>query len=127
MSASLAVQKLVAASLAAIPGITGVYDGPPADAAPPYLVIGSDVVTDWGTKTAAGHEHRLSIGVWDSGPGTVRAKALMGLVEAALLAMSGSSGGHSVASVRFMRSLALTDPGGWTQGIVDIRVRSISN
>ena len=124
MSASLAVQRLVVAALAGIPGVTGVYDGPPVDAAAPYLVIGPDVVTDWSTKTETGHEHRLAVSVWDAGPGTARAKALMGPVETALAALAGRRDGHSVVSSRLLRTLVLTDPEGWTQGIVEVRVRS---
>jgi hypothetical protein len=124
MSASLAMQRLLAAALAAIPGITGVYDGPPPDAVAPYLVIGPDVVGDWSTKTEPGHEHRVSIAVWDAGPGAARAKALMGQVEAILAGLGGSQGGHLLVSTRLLRTLVLTDPEGWTQGLVEFRLRS---
>ncbi|WP_409049850.1 DUF3168 domain-containing protein [Sandarakinorhabdus sp.] len=59
MSASLKLQKRMVAALTGMAGVTGVYDGPPADAAPPYLVVGPDLVGDWGTKTETGHEHRV--------------------------------------------------------------------
>lgn len=126
MSASLAVQRMVAAALAGIAGVTGVFDGPPPDAIAPYLVIGSDIVTDWSTKTETGHEHRLSVSVWDAGPGAARAKALMGAVETRLAALAGSRDGHVIGSTRLLRTLVLTDAEGWSQGIVEFRIRSLA-
>lgn len=124
MSASLAMQRLLMMALAGIPGISGIYDGPPVDAAPPYLVIGADLVSDWSTKTEIGHEHRIAINVWEAGPGAARAKAIMGLVEARLVALAGSRGGHVLVSTRLLRSLVLTDAEGWSQGIIEFRLRS---
>lgn len=125
MSASLVVQRLLVTALAGVPGVTGVYDGPPADAVAPYLVIGADLVTDWSTKTETGHEHRITITVWDAGPGTARAKAVMGAVETAVAALTGVRDGHVVVSARLLRTLVLTDAEGWSQGIVDFRIRSL--
>ena len=126
MNASLAVQILVAAALADLPGVSAVYDGPPPDAVPPYVVIGSDLVTDWSTKTETGHEHRVSVNVWDAGPGAAPAKAVMGVVETALAAMTGARDGHRLVSVRLVRTLVLTDAEGWTQGIIEFRMRTIA-
>ena len=125
MSASLAMQKLAVAALATINGINGVFDGPSPDAAPPYLVVGPDIVAEWSSKTFDGHEHRLGVTVWDAGPGTARAKRLMGEIETRLAALVGAADGHRVASARLLRTLALTDPEGWTQGLVEFRVRSL--
>jgi hypothetical protein len=127
MSASLAVQRLLAAALAGVPGVTGVFDGPPVDAAPPYLVIGGDVMTDWSTKTETGREHLLRVSVWDAGPGLARVKPLMAAVDAAVSALSGSSGGQRVVSARFVRALVLGEPDGWTQGLMEFRVRSLAD
>jgi hypothetical protein len=124
MNASLAMQELVMAALADLPGVSGIYDGAPPDAVPPYVVIGSDLVTDWSTKTETGHEHRLAINVWDAGPGAAAAKRLAGAVADRLAALAGAHGGHSVVSSRLLRSSVLTDAEGWTQGIVEFRVRS---
>ena len=124
MSASLAVQTLMAAALADLPGVSGVYDGPPPDAVPPYLVIGSDLVTDWSTKTEPGHEHRLAINVWDAGPGAAATKRLMAGVIDRLVALSGAQDGHRIVSSLLLRALVLTDADGWTQGIVEFRVRT---
>lgn len=124
MSASLAVQRLVCEALGAITGVTGVFDGPPPGQASPYLVIGPDIVTDWSSKSAIGREHRVSVSVWDAGPGAARAKALAGAVEAALRDLAGVNGGYRVVSSLFVRSLVLTDAEAWSQAIVDFRVRT---
>jgi hypothetical protein len=124
MNASLAIQVLVMAALADLPGVNGVYDGPPPDAVPPYVVIGSDLVIDWSTKTETGHEHRLAITVWDVGPGAAAVKRVTGAVADRLAALSGVHGSHHIVSSRLLRSLVLTDAEGWTQGIVEFRVRS---
>ena len=126
MSASRAVQKRVAAALAGLPGVTGVFDGPPPDAVPPYVVIGSDLVTDWSTKTETGHEHRLAINVWDAGPGTAAAKTVMAAVTVRLAALAGVQDGHRIVSALLLRQLVLTDAEGWTQGIAEFRVRSVA-
>jgi hypothetical protein len=125
MSASLAVQRLVHGALAALPGFAGVYDGPPADAAPPYLVIGPDSVGEWGTKTEIGHEHRVAVSLWTDAPGMAAAKALLGPVEAALLALAGARDGHRVVTCRLQRCAVIAQPGGWTQGLVEVRVRTV--
>ncbi len=124
MSASLAVQRLVAAALADVPGITGVHDGPPVDAASPYLVIGPDLVTDWSTKTEAGHEHRIGVTAWADGPAAAPLKVILGAVEARLATLGGAREGHRIVSARLLRSLVLTDPEGWSQGIVEFRIRT---
>lgn len=125
MSASLALQRMMVAAFTGLPGITGVYDAPPPDAVSPYIVLGSDVVTDWSSKTGIGHEHRLAINVWEAGPGTARAKALMGAVEATMRGLSGGRDGQVIVLVQPVRTLVLTDAEGWTQGILEFRVRTV--
>lgn len=126
MSASLAAQRLMMTALGDIPGLSGIYDGPPPDAASPYLVIGADTVTDWSTKTETGHEHRIAVNVWEAGPGTAPVKAMMAEVETRLANLSGARDGHRLVSSRLLRTLVLTDPEGWSQGIVEFRLRTIA-
>jgi hypothetical protein len=128
MSASLAMQRLMRAALAGVAGVSGVYDGPPVDAAAPYLTVGPDLMTDWSTKTETGHEHRVQVRVWDeragSATGSARLKPLMGEVEAALAGMTGAVDGHVLVSSRLVRALVIRDSGDWTEGLVEFRLRS---
>ena len=126
MSASLAVQTLARAVLEGIEGVTGIHDGVPPGAPGPHIVIGQDIVTDWSSASFTGHEHRIAVSVWDAGPGTTRAKALAGSVEAALAGLAGDGGGHRIVSSRFVRSLVLTDAEAWTQAITEFRVRTVT-
>lgn len=121
MSASLAVQAALRDALA---GLAPVFDTVPVSSPAPYLTIGPDSMIDWSTKTSAGREHRVLIGVWDDAPGRQRVKALLGQVEAAVLGLSGTTGGVRIAHVLFVRSFVERDPEGWSHGVAEFRVRT---
>jgi hypothetical protein len=126
MGAGLAMQRLVVAAVVGIDGLSGVFDGPPTGAVPPYLVIGPELITDWSTKTEFGHEHRVQLRLWDDGRSAARIKPLMGAVEAALAGLSGSADGHRLVSSRLVRMLVLTGDDDWTQGLIEFRLRSVA-
>ena len=125
-SASLAVQGMVAAALAAASDllVTGVFDWVAPDAAAPYATVGADAVTDWSTKTGIGHEHRVQISVWDDQPGLTRLKNLAAAAEDAVRTVAGSGGGHRVVSVLFVRAVFLKGTDGWNQASLDFRIRT---
>jgi len=124
MGASLAMQRLMVAALSGLDGVNGVFDGPPADAEPPYLVIGPELLSDWCTKSGAGHEHRVQVRVWDRGRSGARVRPLMAAVEAALADLGGTLDGHRLVSSRFVRATVLGDGDDWIQGLVEFRLRS---
>lgn len=124
MSASLAVQRVIHGALATLTGVTGVFDGVPADATAPYLTLGPDLVSDRSHKTGIGHEHRVQINIWDDRPGSTRVKSLAAEVEARLRVVAGTTDGHRIASAVFLRSFVAASPGGWTQGVVEFRIRT---
>lgn len=126
MSASLAVQKALFAALeTALAGrVSGVFDAVPADAALPYATIGPDVTSDWSHKSGQGREHRVSVSVWDAGPGVAAAKVLIGLAEAALLALAGDIGGHRIAGVTYLRGFVAREPGGESRALAEFRIRT---
>jgi hypothetical protein len=127
MSASLAIQSLIVAALKAAPDLatlTGVFDGVAPDAVAPYLTVGADSMTDWSHKTGTGHEHGVHLSVWDDRPGTARVKTLAAAAEAALRVTGGSRDGTRIASVAFVRTVVVKDPGGWTQAAIDFRIRT---
>jgi Protein of unknown function (DUF3168) len=124
MSASLALQQAVVAALADLPGLTGVFDGPPVDAAAPYAVIGPDLLTDAGTKTEVAHDHRLLVTIWDDRPGMARIKALMGAAEIRLRALAGDWDGHRIVNARLLRASLGDSDNGWRPGVIEMRLRS---
>lgn len=122
MSASLAVQTAVVAALADMPGLTGVYDGPPADAAAPYAVIGPDLVNDWSSKTEIGHAVRLVVTIWDDRPGAARLRGLLGVAEQRLRALAGIHAGGRIVVVQLLRSGVAAPQDGWRPGSIEMRV-----
>lgn len=126
--ASLAVQKALVAALRAEPTLTntvsGVFDSVPVDAALPYVTLGADIASDAGSKTGSGREHRVTINVWDAGDGVANVKALLAMVEAAVLRLGGEQDGHQIVSALIIRSFVTRNPDGASQGVAEFRIRS---
>jgi len=122
MNSDIVVQKALVAALATLEGV-GVFDGPPARAAYPYVAIDGGFSTDWSTKTAAGREHRIAVTLWDDGRSAARLHALMAEVGSAIEAMPRALEGCRVASLVFLRSRVTRDAAGPWAGIVEYRVR----
>jgi Protein of unknown function (DUF3168) len=121
------VQEAVVAALQnSVPvmaAATGVYDGPPARAAFPYVSIGDGLTSDWSSKTALGREIRVALTVWDDGEEPARLHGLMSDVEEAVAGIERDLDGWRVASVVFLRSFIARTPGGPWAGLVEYRVR----
>lgn len=124
MSGSIGVQKAVIDALAGLTGLTGVYDGPPADAAAPYAVIGPHVVAEWGTKTEIGHDHRLLLTFWDDQPGSARLKRLLADAEQRLLRLDGMWDGHRIVNSRLVRIEVGDTDDGWRPGRIEMRMKT---
>jgi len=126
--ASLALQRGLVAALrgdaALMAVVSGVFDGPRPAAVLPYLTLGPDVVSDAGSKTGSGCEHRLTVSVWDEGPGVAGAKGVMALIEAAITGLSGALDGHVLVWARVSRSFTTADVEGATRGVLEIRART---
>lgn len=124
-AAGLALQRALFAAIEAQAELAGVYDHVPPGATYPYAVIGPDVVTDAGTKTGDGREHRLSVAVWDGGASCARIKRLMAGIEAAVTAMPAALGdGQRLVGMRFLRSFVDPAPGGPVRGVIEFRART---
>jgi hypothetical protein len=124
MSSSIGVQKALVDALAGLNGLSGVYDGPPADAPAPYAVIGPHIVVEWGTKTETGHEHRLLLTLWDDQPGSTRLKRLLAEAEQRLVALSGQWEGHRIVNARLTRSEVGEADAGWRPGRIEMRIKT---
>ena len=129
--ATIAVQAAIAEALRnsapVMAGVSGVYDGPPARAAFPYIAISDGSGSDWSTKTAPGREIRAALTVWDDGEEPARLYGLMHDVEQAVAGIERDLDGWRVASVAFVRSFIVRDPAGPWAGLVENRIRVMAN
>jgi hypothetical protein len=128
-----AVQVVQAAAIAALEAhpvllqsLSGVYDGPPVRAAFPYISVSGGLSSDWSTKTAVGREIRLALNIWDDGEEPAKLHNLMSHAEEAIAAIARDLPGWHVASNVFLRSLVARDAAGPWAGLVEHRIRILS-
>ena len=124
MSAGGALQVVLAARLASVSDLAGVYDGPPARAAYPYVVIDSGNESDWSHKSGDGREVLVGVTVWDEEP--ARLQMLADAVEGAM-AQAGSPIGWSLVSLRFLKRRIVRDVAGPWAAAMDFRARLLSD
>ena len=123
MSAGGALQAALAALLSGDARLSGVYDGPPARAGFPYLVIDAGSESDWSHKSAAGREVLVALTVWDDAP--ARLAELADAVEAAAAGVGGVAGWQLV-SMRMIRRRTVRDVAGPWATAIDFRARMLS-
>jgi len=123
VSAGGALQTAIAAALAGVDGLSGVFDGPPARASYPYAAIDATTETDWSHKSGDGREVMVAITLWDDQP--VRLHELADVVEAAV----GNLGiviGWQVVTMRLVRRRIMRDVAGPWAAAVDFRARMLA-
>jgi hypothetical protein len=125
-----AVEAAQAAVLAALRGradladhVSGIFDGPPARVAFPYVAMSETVSADWSHKSGRGRELRISAVVWDDGQSAARLQRLMADVEAAIEALGPDIEGHRLVSISFLRARIVRDVGRPWAGVVQYRLR----
>lgn len=123
MSAGGALQTAIAAALAAVSDLTGVFDGPPARAAYPYVALDATTETDWGHKNGAGREVMVAITLWDDQP--VRLHELADSIEDALEALPAVEG-WQVVTMRLVRRRVVRDVAGPWAAAIDFRARMLA-
>jgi hypothetical protein len=123
MSAGGALQSAIAAALTTIEGLTGVFDGPPARAAFPYVALDATTETDWSHKSGDGREVMVAITVWDDQP--VRLHALADSIEAAVEGLVPVAGWQLV-TMRLVRRRVVRDVAGPWAAAVDFRARMLA-
>jgi hypothetical protein len=123
MSAGGALQSAIAGALAAIEGLTGVFDGPPARAAFPYATIDATTESDWSHKSGTGREVLVAITVWDDQP--ARLHDLADLIEAAVES-PGAVAGWQVVTMALTRRRIVRDVAGPWAAAVDFRSRFLA-
>lgn len=122
MSAGGSLQVAIAAALDPVPELSGVYDGPPARAAYPYVSLDASTERDWSHKSGIGREVLVAITLWDDQP--VRLHALVDTVERAIDAIGPVQDWHLV-TMRLLRRKVIRDVAGPWGAAVDYRARML--
>jgi hypothetical protein len=123
MSAGAALQSAIAAALANVQDLTGVFDGPPARAAYPYAALDATTENDWSHKSGDGREVLIAITVWDDQP--VRLHQLADEVEANLKELGGADSWQLV-TMRLVRRRVVRDVAGPWAAAIDFRARMLA-
>jgi hypothetical protein len=123
MSAGGSLQTALATALSNVQELTGVFDGPPARAAYPYVALDATTETDWGHKSANGREVLVAITVWDDEP--VRLHAIADEVEANLDELPAIDGWELV-TMRLVRRRVIRDVAGPWAAAIDFRARMLA-
>ncbi len=131
MSAADAVLAAARAALAGVEGLAGVFEAGPVRAMVPFATLEVTAESDWGHKSGDGRELRLAATVRDEGESGARARAIVALVEAALLALPAALDGWRIASVALLRTRAARErakggTGGWA-ATSEFRVRMLAD
>ena len=123
MSAGGALQAALAAALAGEARLTGIYDGPPARAGLPYVVIDAGSESDWSHKSGGGREVLVALTLWDEQP--ARLAELADAVEAASAGV-GAVAGWQLVSMRMIRRRTVRDVAGPWATAIDFRARLLA-
>lgn len=124
MSAGGALQSAIAAALHEVGELSGVFDGPPARAAFPYVALDATSESDWSHKSGRGREVLVAITLWDDQP--VRLHALADVIEAKLEALPVIEDWQLV-TMRLVRRRVLRDVAGPWAAAIDFRARMLAN
>ena len=122
MSAGGALQEAVATALMGQTELTGVYDGPPARAVFPYVVLDGGTEVDWSHKNGRGREVLLAVTLWDEQP--ARLYARVDGIETAVAGIYAVSGWQLV-SIAFLRRRIVRDVAGPWAAAMDFRARML--
>lgn len=129
MRNSLDLQRALHLALSTDPTLQAmalpIYDGPPVDARPPYLVIGNDTVVSRRWQGGDGEEHRFAVSLWDNREGVAAAKSALAEVERVVLGLATGTGGLRLVGIRTVRGSVRRTQKGWTLGQLEFRVMSV--
>lgn len=105
--------------------VTGIYDDVSSARAFPYVSLGEDTATPWGTKTNSGEEVTTTLHVWSTYNGKKEAKQILSFVlESITSEPLPLDGGFFMeySNLDFME--IFTDPDGQTRhGVVRLRFK----
>ena len=129
-SATETVQQTLLAALNADPSlptfVTGIYDGAPARAKYPYIVVSDSMALDWSTKSGTGRDVSLIVTLWDNSNTPAVMHTIMALIENAVPMMARTLPGWQIVTLNFVRSRLLRTAAGPWSGLVEHRAKLIS-
>jgi hypothetical protein len=124
-----ALQQAAIEALAQLGGLA-VYDGPPLQAAFPYAVVETDLVTGWGHKTGCGFEVRLAVTVFDEGERRARLRSIAEQMHGAVEGLGGQIGGWKLVSLVMLRERLVSprSPGATARwaAVIEYRARMLA-
>ena len=123
MSAGAAIQAALAKSLTEVTDLSGVFDGPPARAAFPYVAIDASLESDWSHKTGAGREVLIAMTLWDDQPSRLHKLADSAEERALAVAVDGE---WKLVSFVLLRRRTIRDVSGPWATAIDFRARLLA-
>lgn len=103
--------------------VNGIYDFVPQGTEYPYVTIGENTQSDWGSKTFTGFDDTISIHTWSRGAGRKSCAEIMSDIYSAIHEGSLSVSGFKVTVLRQEFSEIILDPDGQTyHGIQRFRI-----
>tara|TARA_R110000850_G_scaffold5825_2_gene23337 strand:- start:402 stop:809 length:408 start_codon:yes stop_codon:yes gene_type:complete len=99
-----------------------IYDDVPESSSFPYIQMGQDTVSEYGTKDLDGADTSLTLHIWSQYKGAMQTKNIIDRVHSLLHDSSLSVTGFNLINLRFEFSDILRDPDGVTRhGIIRFR------
>lgn len=127
MSASQALIAAAGDALRSVAGLTGVHEALPVQAVLPYATVEAGVESDWGHKSGAGRELRLSVVLRDAGERPERLRALGAAAQAAVEAIDPALAGWRLVTLVPVRAMTVAEgPGRWILTL-DYRARMLAD
>ena len=99
-----------------------VFDDVPEDTSYPYITIGEDNISEFGTKDLDGTTSTMTIHIWSEYKGSKETKQIMDRIHDLLHDSSLSVSGFNLINMRFEFSDIMRDPDGITRhGVMRFR------
>ncbi len=114
--------------------VHGVHDGTPVQAAPPYVVLGESLGSDWGGKSEEGREVTLGLSFYARGQDSIRIAAAVRAADLALAKLPRAQDGWQIVTTRVTRTkvagsaelMKATAKGGGWAALMDVRMRLLA-
>jgi hypothetical protein len=123
MNAGAALQVALVEMLANEPRLAGIFEGPPARAEFPYVVVDAGHQGDWSHKSGDGREVLVALTLWDDVP--ARLSEVADAIET-LAADVSAVRGWQLVSMRLLRRRTLRDVAGPWGTAIDFRARLLA-